>query len=389
MNLLLISIDSLRLDHVSRTNPRIHTPRFDQLVRDFRFCERLFSVSSATRPVHTTLFTGFYPFEHGVLGQSFPRMRPGLPHLFELFQRQNRAIGGFSEAPTVFAGLDFAPWIEVLSAARINAFLQRHRKIPQFLFLHYWSAHTPYGAPDGKAFGETARLLESGQHHIVQERYARAVENVFEGNIAPLLAQLDLQQWCVIILSDHGESWTAEEPYHGVTLRNAVLRVPLYIHIPHTGMAPLPRPLLSIVDLFPTLVNLFELPADYQGFGRDIRQEDGPAWYLAQIHPIPGQDDLKGEPAPAPLLQGFDAGPQWAIFDARHKFTYDEKRGEGKVEYTLTEEAVPDQENTPYYLAEYARMQAESACGLRPPASASREEENLLEQRLRDLGYLE
>ena len=37
MNLLLISIDSLRLDFVSRMGGRVSTPRFDAATRNFGF----------------------------------------------------------------------------------------------------------------------------------------------------------------------------------------------------------------------------------------------------------------------------------------------------------------------------------------------------------------
>ena len=48
---MLVSIDSLRLDWVARTNAAIATPRFDRASAGFRFSDRMFSVSSATRPV--------------------------------------------------------------------------------------------------------------------------------------------------------------------------------------------------------------------------------------------------------------------------------------------------------------------------------------------------
>ena len=87
MNILLISIDSLRIDYVSRTNPQIHTPRFDARTRDFCFYNGLFSASTATRPVHTSLFTGLYPFEHGIMGQSSSAMHMDLPHLFDQLEQ--------------------------------------------------------------------------------------------------------------------------------------------------------------------------------------------------------------------------------------------------------------------------------------------------------------
>jgi hypothetical protein len=381
MNLLLISIDSLRLDFVSRTGTRVCTPRFDALTRDFAFSTRLFSTSSATRPVHTSMFTGLYPFEHGILGQHFLRQRAGIPNLFPLFQQNCTAIGGFSEASVIFTGLDYAPFIAPLPSLasaglrQIDRFLSQHRAAPQFLFVHYWSTHTPYGAPDGKAFGQVGRLLRTGQRHQVEERYARAVETLFETKIAPLLSRIDLGKWSVFILSDHGESWTADDPYHGQTLSNAVLRVPLYLHLPHTGNPALPRPLLSVVDLFPTINALFSLPVDYRGFGRDLRQEDQPDYCLAQIHP-----------AATPGTRG--AGPQWALFDIQRKFTYDEECQEGRLETTLTEEELADPRAANHYTSAYAAMRAQSVYACRPLEHEDQAQEERLEQRLRDLGYL-
>ena len=277
MNLLLISIDSLRLDFVSRISRCVSTPRFDTAARNFGFFDRLFSVSSATRPVHSTLFTGLYPFEHGVLGQRSPLIHPQIPHLFGLFQRQGVEVGGFSEARDIFSGLAFAEGFEPLEPTpavglrQLYSFLQRENRRQTFLFLHYWSVHTPYGAADGQAFGEIGQLLAAGRVSQVQNYYTRAVESLFEEKIAPLLAFLPLDQWAIFIISDHGESWTNEEPYHGQTLRNSVLRIPLFYHIPFTGNPPLNAPLLSIIDLFPTIVTLFDLPLDYEGFGMDIR----------------------------------------------------------------------------------------------------------------------
>jgi membrane-anchored protein YejM (alkaline phosphatase superfamily) len=395
MNLLLISIDSLRLDFVSRTGLRVSTPRFDASTRDFGFYDRLFSVSSATRPVHSTLFTGLYPFEHGVLGQRSPLMRPQIPHLFDLFQRQGARVGGFSEARDIFSGLTFAEGFEPLDPTsatglrQLYPFLQRAIRQQTFLFLHYWSVHTPYGAADGQAFGEIGQLLATGQISQVQNYYTRAVETLFEEKIAPLLALLPLDQWAIFIFSDHGESWTNEEPYHGQTLRNSVLRIPLFYHIPFTGNPPLSPPLLSLIDLFPTLVSLFDLPLDYNGFGWDIRSKERPERYLAQIHPTVGPDDL-GEASPSvPIIGESAPGHQWALFDSLRKFTFDEGRQRGKLERTMSEEPLVEEGAQEHYLQLFREMESRSSSSKMPHAKASRSQEDLLDSRLRDLGYLD
>ena len=66
---LVVSIDCWRYDALSRTNPRINTPKFDLLTRDYAFAERYFVTAPATRPSHTSLFTGCILLNTGFLGR--------------------------------------------------------------------------------------------------------------------------------------------------------------------------------------------------------------------------------------------------------------------------------------------------------------------------------
>lgn len=382
MNLLLISIDSLRFDFVSRTNHQIRTPRFDALSRTFCFSDRCFSVSSATRLVHTSLFTGLYPFEHGVTSQRTPAMRPGLPQLFALCAGRGFQIGAFSEAAGIFAGLDYAPWISSYDPGRVLRFIGAEGA--KFLFVHFWGCHAPYGAEDGRAMGETARQLREGSRQQVIDRYRRAVEGVCETRIAPLLEQLDLDGWMVLICGDHGESWAAGEPYHGQTLDNAVLRVPLYLHLPNTGNPALPGSLVSLVDVFPTVEALFGLESGYRGYGRDLRLAERPQFYLAEIRPT---GPLAGPPEAGLILGENAGGAQWALFDAQRKFTFWEESGASRLERTLGGEELPcGDAELQYYRAAHAAMRADSGYARlpEPPPTFS----PLLDQRLRELGYL-
>ena len=217
----MISVDSLRLDHVGRAaGSRVQTPRFDGLTDGFALSERCFSVSSATRPVHTSLVTGLYPFEHGIQGQQDGRVRQGAPRLFRQCSEGGFDVGLFSEAASIFTGLDLGAPVEALAAdagaglEQVRQWMRRDRSGDRCLLLHYWSAHTPYGAADGLALGETAQLLRQGQVEEVQRRYRRAVEDVFENKVAPVLEELDLSRWAVLLFGDHGESWTPDELYH-------------------------------------------------------------------------------------------------------------------------------------------------------------------------------
>ena len=410
MNLLLVSIDSLRLDSVSRTNTAIRTPRFDRVAGSFAFSDRCFSSASATRPVHMSLMTGLYPFEHGIQGQHHTQVREGIPLRFELFTRRGGAVGAFSEADSIFFGLDLGHSLQGLAPDpqhgrhQLTSWIDRQGSSSSLLlFTHYWSTHTPYGAADGRAMGETAQLMKAGRHDIVLARYRSAVEDVFELKLAPLLEVLDASQWTVIIFGDHGESWRDDELYHGQSLRNSVLRVPLFLHFPGSGNPSLARPLVSIIDLFATVRALFDLPGVFGGFGQDVRLPGGRERYcLAEIHPSNSahREDAATESALAPS-RAYDidaspietqiAGPQWSLFDCERKYTHDEAVGRGRLEGTLSEDPL-DPERQDQEVVDYRRLFAqmrEASPYLRLPLKAvtSRQEE-LLTERLRALGYL-
>ena len=397
MNLLLVSVDSLRLDHAARASgARVSTPRFEALTRGFAFSDSCFSVSSATRPVHATLVTGLYPFEHGIQGQHDPRPRPGTPRLFDRLRKAGYRVGLFSEAASIFHGIDFGAPVHQLDRgpraglARLRGwFAATAGTGRRCLFVHYWSTHTPYGASDGRAMGETAHLLRSGRSGVVRERYRAAVEELFERGIAPLLEQIDLGAWSILIFGDHGESWAPDELYHGRTLRNSVLRVPLWMNVPGD-----PRPIraspgevVSLIDLYPTVCGLCGLEETEPGFGRDLTRPSAvPRYCLAEIRP--GADD------DTPRRRCGDLPPavRWCVLDRRYKLLGSEDGWE--VVDTWSEVPASGEDATALaqtYLGALEEMRGRSRwTRVRPePMPPGEDEAAPLRRRLRALGYLD
>ena len=381
MNLLLVSVDSLRLDFAPGISKQIHTPRFSSLTGDFHLCQTCFAPSSATRPVHTSLFTGLYPFEHGIEGQHSPAMRQGCRNLFDLCRDAGIDSCGYSQAATIFTGLRFADYIKPLPNAPMAPPAAADANLG---FVHYWSVHAPYGAGDGLAFGEVGRQLAAGRLDLVQERYCAAIEELFESHIAPMVASLDLDRWSVFIFSDHGESWRPDEPYHGQTLRNDVLRVPLYYHIPGSGNPPPARDLISLIDLYPTILALMDIDHPYRGYARDIFRSEAPEFYLAEIEPGAMAD---GPSQPVDLFPPTHYGRQWALFNPEVKFTYDQTTQREERVSTFTEKPLFSLQDHNAYHQAYARMRAASPymqAEIGPSIDG-----NLLQSRLRELGYLD
>ena len=80
-NLLLISIDTLRADHLRCYGYNQDTsPHLDRLAREGVLFENLTSASSWTVPSHMSMFTALYPSVHGVqtignhLGEGVPTL---------------------------------------------------------------------------------------------------------------------------------------------------------------------------------------------------------------------------------------------------------------------------------------------------------------------------
>ena len=399
MNLLMLSVDSLRWDAVARTHPHLMaTPRFDRIAEVFSYTNRCFSVSTATRPVHQSVFSGLFPFEHGITGQHRRQRRLGIPRLFAALSKAGFRVGAFSEAASILGGVDIGAPVGALPNRAAAGRQQVERWLTsgdgQALFLHYWSTHAPYGAADGRALGETARLVRQGQVEAVQTSYREAVRECFEDKIAPLLERLDLGTWTVVLFGDHGERWAEEELYHGRTLHHDVLRVPLFFHVPYTNASPRGS-ICSLIDLSATLRTLFGL-SRVEGYGRDLLAEpDGPIRYLAQIEPTPDReatDDIHmSTVGSTPAFDDTDEGDMTgviAVYDAQHKATRNRPRSpwQWTSPFDAAQRPVlpPDLGFDPdQALQAWVRESSFVDHGLEDGIDA-----DILHQRLRDLGYL-
>src|SRR6267154_1445173 len=66
-NILLITLDTTRADHLGAYGDRrARTPHLDRLAAGGVLFERAISAAPLTLPAHVSIFTGTYPFAHGV-----------------------------------------------------------------------------------------------------------------------------------------------------------------------------------------------------------------------------------------------------------------------------------------------------------------------------------
>lgn len=112
-NVLLVSIDSLRADYCSFLNPAERTsPRLDRFAETATTFGRAISPSVWTLPVHTSVFTGLYPPEHGVIDRE--RALGSHPTFAELLSENGYRATAYSnnswlETGDILRGFDHRP----------------------------------------------------------------------------------------------------------------------------------------------------------------------------------------------------------------------------------------------------------------------------------------
>lgn len=321
LNVILITIDALRADHMgiygySRdTSPNIDTFARNAIVFKNAFC----AVPKTTGSV-TTLMTGQHPFIHGV-SPSNDRVPGKLTTLAEIFKTNGYHTAGIVDNASVGIHFGFARgfdeytevWRETRQKAESTEFItgstirfveESHSK-PFFLWVHYVETHTPLVTPkeyvryDPSTQGRNMRDIP--RSWIRTHAYALSVmrsDTPYEGYLVALydaairyvddavgkvLAAIDkqhLDDTVVIIAADHGEELGEHNLFldHGMLTFPASTQVPLVIRFPGESPRFVSDP-VSLMDVYPTLV------AEVLG-----RQPQGPGSTVSLLGPIPARD---------------------------------------------------------------------------------------------------
>lgn len=317
-NLLIIVIDTLRVDHVGAYGyARPTTPFIDSIAKEGVVFERAYSNSSYTRESIATLFTGLLPSSGGHVGwRAAPRT--GSSTIAQSFREAGFATGLLSATPMLqrpgfemgFEHFEFVAreWHASrkgpLLSRKTLEFVEKNQRERFMAYVHYMDPHGPY-APRMKHYRlfskrESPReatlygdirpnldtLLQNGfdRNHVdfidLVNRYDaeiagtdEAIRMLFEG----LKAKGKLDNTLVVITADHGEEFL-EHGFmeHAWSVYEESIRIPLILWWP-AGLAPRKvRHPVSLVDLFPTLMNLFDLaPQTEKVDGREMLAKRG------------------------------------------------------------------------------------------------------------------
>jgi arylsulfatase A-like enzyme len=157
---VLITVDTLRADHVGAFSADAHTPHIDLLAREGTVFERAISSLPLTRPSHFSMLTGLHPREHGVLNNS-TELADSARTLAEILREQGwrtaaytatRILGTDSGATQGFERFESTGSRRQRSGAEVVEHalewldgLQPDDRF--FLWIHLYEPHVPYAPP--------------------------------------------------------------------------------------------------------------------------------------------------------------------------------------------------------------------------------------------------
>ncbi len=299
-NIVLISLDSLRADHVGCYGYEFPTtPSIDRFAEDAVKFNNAYATAPWTLPSHGSMLTGLYPIVHKGDNIKSP-MAAFPPTLAEVLGDFGYKSAAVVSAPFLLdryklnRGFDY--YDQSIADAKNNKngkhgknttrkglkYIDKMKGAPFFLLLHYWDIHHPYNPqkeyidifdPDYKGNidgfniqdredfvpgmnpGDLKRLLALYDGEI---RYTDDSVGAFLHGLA--LRGLD-KNTIVIITSDHGEEFLEHGGRaHLAQCWEETIRVPLLIKTPWINPvnSSFDSP-VSLIDLFPTIPALLGL----------------------------------------------------------------------------------------------------------------------------------
>jgi len=282
-NVILLSIDTLRADHLGSYGYLHDTAPFidERFAQGGTVFDTPVAAATITTPSHASMFTSLSPVTHGttdgmkVLPRSIPTLaervrQAGLDAAAITENGWLGAIHGFGRGFDSFAENKSAnimvPEGQVdATFAQARRWLQRNRGKHFFLFLHTFQVHTPYAPPERYAglYAEhaTGRIDESSPSHLRwMAQYDREIRYTDDElrRLFRTIDELELAENTVFILtSDHGEAFLEHGVLgHGSRLDDEAVRVPLMFW--GKGIAAGRRIGVPVahIDLMPTILDL-------------------------------------------------------------------------------------------------------------------------------------
>jgi choline-sulfatase len=291
-NVLLVTIDTLRADHLGCYGHRAaDTPAIDGLAgRGVRF-ETAIAPAPLTGPSHASILSGRNPLGHGFRNNSGFVLAPTVSTVTEDFRQAGYRTGAFVSGFPLDRRFGFNRGFEVYddhlprgNDRRRTPYVERNAddttravlswlgrpaapaggRHPWFLWVHYYDPHAPYEPPAADLAERFRTAPYDGEIAFVDRQLGRVLQALGE--------RREMDRTLVLVTSDHGESLGEHgEATHGIFVYDATIRVPWVMAGPGVAVGRVPRTVVRSIDVAPTLLDYAGLPRRTAVDGRSVR----------------------------------------------------------------------------------------------------------------------
>lgn len=291
LNVVLITIDTLRADHLGAYGyERPTSPRLDALAADGTLFVNAWAHAPSTRYSIPAIVTGRYPlavrYDFSVW---WPALDPAATTLAEVlrdrglytgavlnysyFDPQRRLNQGFeyydntNKKLHVQAGRDGPARTRGSSSQQQTdaaiEFVSRHAHERFFLWVHYYDPHFEYEKHDGfRSFGDAPVDVYDQEILFTDHHIGRLIDDLKQRGL--------YDRTVIVVTGDHGEGFGEHGiDLHGYHLYAPQTKVPLIARVPGTAPRQVTTPVAHI-DIMPTVVNLLGGRPDPEMQGRSL-----------------------------------------------------------------------------------------------------------------------
>jgi arylsulfatase A-like enzyme len=298
LNVILISIDTLRADHLSCYGySKPTTPNIDDFRQDAVLFNRCIAQSSSTLQSHASMLTSLVPLHHGA---SFAK-KQGLPNviktLAELLKEKGFKTVSFNDGGQLAPAFGLNQGFDVYRSTKkkfdefnfayiVTKTIDWIEENPDrnfFMFLHTYETHTPYTPKEkhlrlfdqnyaGRLPAYTSEgiaqkinkgdlsITEEDRLHIIHTYDAeiKSMDESFQTLIDYLRNKKLYERTIIIFTSDHGEEFNEHGVMatHSHTLFNELLHIPLIVKFENSKFASRQvNKLVRSIDIMPTLLD--------------------------------------------------------------------------------------------------------------------------------------
>lgn len=293
-------VDTLRADHLGCYGYHKETsPFIDEFSAEGVLFVNAFANASWTKPTVASLLTGMYPNKHGA--EDRPDVLPDsvamLPEILQSSDYHTLYIisnGNVAREFNFDQGNDYYEVVtphdytssELINKAFFNWFSENGEKVdkPLFAYLHTVDPHHPYTPKEpflkfkiedkereGLAIRQNVLRKKrreglSGEdiEYIISLYDCEILHNdyYFQEFINFLKEKNLYDDSIIVILGDHGEQFDEHgELYHGLSIYNEEIQVPIIIKFPHKEFEGYrPKFIMTQVDILPTILDYLGIP---------------------------------------------------------------------------------------------------------------------------------